>query len=48
LEHFQSELEGKVETLQSNVMWQNSKLKSQEGEGEKKRVDYINRPQFQI
>jgi len=42
LEHFHSELEGKVEKLQSNVMWQNSKLKSQEGEGEKKNVDYIN------
>jgi hypothetical protein len=47
LEYSVSELEGKVEELQSKiVVCQNSKLKIQEGVGgEKRGVDYINRLQ---
>jgi hypothetical protein len=45
LEYSVSELEGKIEELQSKiVVCQNSKLKIQEGVGgEKRGVDYINR-----
>lgn len=40
-EHFDSELEGKVKELQSKIVCQNNKLKIQEGEREKKKIDYI-------
>lgn len=44
MEYSVRELEGKVEELQSKiVVCQNSKLKIQEGVGEKRGVDYINR-----
>jgi len=39
LKHFDNEVKGKVEELQSKVVCQNNELKIQEGEGGKKGVD---------
>jgi hypothetical protein len=38
LKHFDNELKGKVEELQSKVVCQNNKLKIQEAEGGRKEI----------